>query len=84
MIETGMLLGERVSVGKLGSASLRQQSARKARIVKNLKTGDDLLVPAKPAAMAPKFSFSQAVKEKAANVDPTFIGLEDDEADEDE
>ncbi len=84
MLETGMLLGERVSVGKLGSASLRHQAARKARIVKNLKTGEDLLVPAKPAAMAPKFNFSQSVKEKASNVDPTFIGLEDDEGDEDE
>jgi nucleoid DNA-binding protein len=85
MIETGMLLGERVSVGKLGSASLRQQAARKARIVKNLKTGADLLVSAKPAAMAPKFNFSQSVKEKAANVDPTFLGVEDDgEGDEDD
>ncbi|PKL09997.1 MAG: HU family DNA-binding protein [Spirochaetae bacterium HGW-Spirochaetae-7] len=84
MIETGMLLGERVSVGKLGSASLRHQAARKARIVKSLNTGEDLLVPAKPASMAPKFSFSQSVKEKAANVDPTFIGLEDEEGDEDD
>ncbi len=85
MIETGMLLGERVSVGKLGSASLRHQAARKARIVKNLKTGEDLLVPAKPAAMAPKFNFSQSVKEKATNVDPTFLGLADDEeSDEDD
>ncbi len=84
MIETGMLLGERVSVGKLGSASLRHQAARKARIVKNLKTGDDLLVPAKPASMAPKFNFSQSVKEKASNVDPTFVGTEADDGDDDE
>jgi len=84
MIETGMLLGERVSVGKLGSASLRHQAARKARIVRNLKTGEELLVPAKPASMAPKFNFSQAVKEKAANVDPTFVGTGDDEGDDDD
>ncbi len=84
MIETGMLLGERVSVGKLGSASLRHQAARKARIVKNLKTGEDLLVPAKPASMAPKFNFSQSVKEKASNVDPTFVGTEADDGDDDE
>ncbi len=84
MIETGMLLGERVSVGKLGSACLRAQAARKARIVKNLKTGEDLLVPAKPAGMAPKFNFSQAVKDKCANVDPTFLGGEEIEDDEDE
>ncbi len=83
MIETGMLLGERVSVGKLGSASLRYQASRKARIVKNLKTGEDLLVPAKPASMAPKFNFSQSVKDKCASVDPTFVGLEE-EGDEDD
>lgn len=84
MIETGMLLGERVSVGKLGSASLRYQAARKARIVKNLKTGEDLLVPAKPAAMAPKFNFSQSVKDKCASVDPTFLGAGDEDTDEED
>jgi len=82
MIETGMLLGERVPVGKLGNASLRFQAARKARIVKNLKTGDDLLVPAKPASMAPKFSFSQSVKDKSLSVDPTILSQGDDEEDD--
>ncbi len=79
MVETGMLLGERVSVGKLGSASLRYQPSRKARLVKNPKTGEELLVSAKPATMAPKFNFSRAVKDKCASVDPTFVGLDDDE-----
>lgn len=79
MIETGLLLGERVSVGKLGGASLRYQASRKARLVKSLKTGEDLLVPAKPAAMVPKFSFSQAVKDKCSSVDPSLVGQSDDE-----
>jgi len=79
MIETGLLLGERVSVCKLGGASLRHQAARKARLVKNLKTGQDLLVPAKPAAMVPKFNFSQSVKEKCSTVDPSLIGQADEE-----
>lgn len=79
MVETGMLLGERVSVGKLGSAVLRYQASRKARVMKNLKTGEDLLVPAKPAAMVPKFNFSQSVKAKSAAVDPTFVGLEEEQ-----
>lgn len=82
MVESGMLLGDRVSVGKLGSASLRYQAARKARMTKNLKTGEDLLIPAKPACLAPKFSFSQAVKDKCASVDPTFLSSEDDEDEE--
>jgi len=84
MIETGMLLGERVSVGKLGSASLRFQASRKARIIKNPKTGEDLLVPAKPAAMAPKFNFSQSVRDKCASLDTTFAGLDEGEPEDDE
>ena len=83
MVETGILLGERVSVGKLGSASLRYQAARKARLTKNLRTGEELLIPAKPACLTPKFSFSQAVRDKAASVDPTFLGP-DDEGEEEE
>jgi len=84
MVETGMLLGERVPLGKLGNASLRYQAARKARIVKNLKTGEDLLVPAKPASLAPKFSFSQSVKDKSSAVDPTLLSPDDLESADDE
>jgi len=84
MVETGMLLGERVPLGKLGNASLRYQAARKARIVKNLKTGEDLLVPAKPACLAPKFSFSQSVKDKSSAVDPTILSPDDLESAEDD
>lgn len=80
MVETGMILGERVSVGKLGSAVLRYQAARKARMTKNLKTGEDLLIPAKAACLAPKFSFSQAVKDKCAAVDPTILAPDEDGA----
>ncbi len=83
MVETGMLLGERVSVGKLGSASLRYQAARKARLTRNLQTGEELIIPAKPACLAPKFSFSQAVRDKASSVDPTFLGP-DPEGEDDE
>lgn len=60
MVETGMLLGERVSVGKLGSASLRYQAARKARLTRNLQTGEELIIPAKPACLAPKFKIGRA------------------------
>jgi len=84
MVETGMILGERVSVGKLGNASLRYQAARKARITKNLKSGEDLLIPAKPACLAPKFSFSQAVKDKVSGVDPTILTPDEDGEEEEE
>ncbi len=83
MVETGMLLGERVSVGKLGSACLRYQAPRKARITKNLQTGEDLLIPAKAACLAPKFSFSQSIKDKCSGVDPTLL-TPDEEGSEEE
>ncbi len=69
-VETGILLGERVSFGKFGSASLRLQEARKARILKNPRSGEELLVPAKAETMVPRFSFSTRFKEKSALVDP--------------
>ncbi|HKL86273.1 MAG TPA: HU family DNA-binding protein [Treponemataceae bacterium] len=67
-VEAGMLLGERVHIGHLGTASLRLQAPKKARVMKNISTGEDILVPAKPASYAPKFSFSRQLKDKSALV----------------
>lgn len=83
-VEAGVLLGERVSVGKLGSLSLRYQDARKARVMKNIATGEDLLVPAKPACLVPKFAVSGALKEKSASIDPERLGLGPSSGNEDE
>lgn len=75
-IETGVLLGERASLGPLGTASLRLVKAKRARVIKSLKNGADMLIPAKPEALAPKFSFSQSFKDKCSGVDPTLYGEE--------
>lgn len=75
VIESGVLLGERVTVGKLGALTLKLQAAKKARVMKNIQTGEDILVPAKPAMLVPKFIVSKALKEKGALVDPEFVGL---------
>lgn len=83
-VETGLLLGERASFGKIGTASLRYQGSKKARVIKNLRTGEDLLIPAKPECLAPKFSFSQAFKDKCACVDPTIHSSGEKDEDEEE
>jgi len=66
--EAGALLGERVSIGKLGTISLKLQEPKKARVMKNISTGADILVPAKPARYGPKFSFTKILKEKSSLV----------------
>lgn len=75
-VESGLLLGERVNLGNLGKLSLRLQAARKARMMKNLQTGEDLLVPAKPACLVPKLAVSGSLKEKAARLDISIVGGE--------
>jgi nucleoid DNA-binding protein len=61
------MLGERVSLGRLGSLSLKILPARKARIVKNPLTKEDVLVPAKPETPTPKMTFHKSLKDRAAS-----------------
>jgi nucleoid DNA-binding protein len=83
--ETGLLLGERVSLGRLGSASLKVKSARKARVIKNPITKEEVLVPAKPETPVPKFSFHKSLKDKAAATDVGQIaGGDGSDAEDDE
>lgn len=71
--ETGALLGERVSLGPVGSLILRKKTASKARVMKNPRTGEELLIPAKPESLVPKIRFSKQFKEKALSIDPDTI-----------
>ncbi len=68
MIETGILLGEKVRFGKLGTLTLRAREARKAHIGINPKTGQKLTIDAKPPMMVPKMIFGRSLKEKAATI----------------
>jgi nucleoid DNA-binding protein len=68
LIETGLILGERVPLGKLGKLYLRLRPARKPRIGRNPATGEELTIKAKPAVYVPAFSASRSLKEKAAGV----------------
>ncbi len=65
MLETGLLLGKTVSLGKIGRLSLKVKPKRKARIGRNPQTGEEITIPAKEAHMSPVFRFSSTVKEKA-------------------
>lgn len=68
MIEAGLLLGERVHLGKLGTAYLNIRPPRKARVGRNPATGEEMTIKAKPAVPVPKFSFSSRLKDRSAQI----------------
>jgi len=69
VLEAGMLLGERVPLGRIGRLFLKMRGPRKARVVVNPATGAELTVPARPEMAVPRISFSRTLKEKAARVE---------------
>ena len=80
--ESGLLLGERVSMGRLGHLSLKLRAAQKARVVKNPQTQAEILIPAKPETPVPRMAFSAQAKEKSARVDPAILASDPAEEDE--
>ena len=68
LLETGMLMGHTVALGRLGRFSLSTKPARKARMGRNPATGEELLIPAREAHKAPKFKFSSRISDRAANL----------------
>jgi len=69
MIESGMLLGERVPLGKIGRLFLKKRGPRKARVVVNPATGKEITVAARPEEAVPRISFSRSLKERARRVE---------------
>lgn len=69
VIESGMLLGERVSFGNLGKLYLKKRPAKKARVGRNPLTGEQITIAAKPESYVPKASFSKNFKQKASNIE---------------
>ncbi len=89
IIESGMLLNERVPLGRLGRLLLKLRPAQKARVGRNPRTGEEVTIKAKSERPVPKMTFSRYIKEKAANakIEPTMDEdtiSEEDDADEDE
>ena len=72
MLESGLLLGLRVPLGKMGRLSLRKRPARKARVGINPATGEAITVKARPEEQAPRMGFSRLLKERVRN---TSVGV---------
>jgi nucleoid DNA-binding protein len=68
MLEAGMLLGERVGLGRIARLFLAKRPPQKARVGRNPATGEEMTIPAKPATAVPKASFSQHIKDRAGNL----------------
>lgn len=68
LIETGMMLGENIPLGRIGRLSLKRKEAQRARIIRHPETGEELTIKAKPASSVPKISFSKYIKEKASTI----------------
>jgi nucleoid DNA-binding protein len=69
ILESGMLLKEKVKVGKIGQLQLKIRPAQKARVGINPATGEQITIKAKPEVYVPKMSFSKYIKEKSSNLE---------------
>jgi len=67
LLQAGILLGQRVPLGKLGKLFLKEQPARKARVGVNPATGQKITIAARPPQPVPRMSFSRLLKERARN-----------------
>ncbi len=65
LLQSGMLLGQRVPLGRIGRLFLRPQPARKARVGRNPATGEKITIPARPPQAVPRVSFGRTLKERA-------------------
>jgi nucleoid DNA-binding protein len=70
MLESGMLLGQRVPAGRMGWLFLKKQPARKARVGINPATGEKLTLPARPEEPVPRMRFSRLMKDRARLAKP--------------
>lgn len=69
MLESGILLGEAVSLGRLGRLRLHLRPAQNARVGRNPATGEQMTIKAKPAVYVPKATFSKHLKDRAEAVE---------------
>jgi nucleoid DNA-binding protein len=70
LLESGLLTGGRVRLGRIGALHLKQLPARKARVGVNPATGQRITIPARPEQAAPRFAFSRLLKERARQLPP--------------
>jgi len=65
MIHGGVMMGERVPIGKLGKVFVKVKPATKSRMGRNPATGEEIKIAAKKATKVPKFTFAKTFKEEA-------------------
>jgi nucleoid DNA-binding protein len=65
LVQSGILLGQKVPLGRLGRLFLREQPARKARVGLNPATGQKITIAARPPQAVPRMTFSRLLKERA-------------------
>ncbi len=65
LVGQGVMRGERVAIGKIGKMFIRVRPARPAHPGRNPATGEEIMIPAKPATKVPRFTFSKTFKEAA-------------------
>ncbi|MBN1649297.1 MAG: HU family DNA-binding protein [Spirochaetales bacterium] len=70
LIDGALSIGENVRLGQLGSIKLVKKSPRKARVLNNLQTGKEIIIPASGETMGAKMVFSKNLKEKIKRLDP--------------
>ena len=68
MLESGMLLGEKVPIGRLGKLTAKLKPAQKARVGRNPATGGEITITAKPKMFVPKALFGKIIKEKCGKM----------------
>jgi nucleoid DNA-binding protein len=67
-LEAGLLLGERVRLGRIGTFYLKKLPARKARVGINPATREKITIRARPEQAVPRLAFSRLLKERARQV----------------
>ncbi|WP_037572057.1 HU family DNA-binding protein [Spirochaeta cellobiosiphila] len=67
-METAILLQQSINIGRLGKFAVKKKAARKARLGRNPKTGQELTIAARDEHMAPDFRFSSYLKERTSQL----------------
>ncbi len=65
ILESGVLLGNRVPVGRIGRLYLRKRAAQRARVGTNPATGEKITLRARPEELVPRIWFSRLIKDRA-------------------
>ena len=68
MLESGLLLGLRVPLGRIGRLMLRKRSVRRARLGVDPRSGRKITLAARPEELAPQMRFGRPLRERARSL----------------